>query len=187
MGCVFRSTKFSHHWNLRRKFESIILFSIISQHWDDGSGWNSSSQTTRTKSYCIINIPLHRWSCGCFMSMDLQCILFKCNFYLYRTGREHDLQNPWGTLFIPTKLPYLMYRKHCVEGLKLQTRSLGPFYWHGLNFIPAWINSHIPCRVWDKITFPFPNFNGITAEDWEWMSKFIPHFPGCVIPYPYRD
>ena len=31
-------------------------------------------------------------------------------------------------------------------------------------------------RVWDEITYPFPNFNGCTVEVWKWISNFIPHF-----------
>ena len=31
-------------------------------------------------------------------------------------------------------------------------------------------------KVWDEITYPFPNFNGCTVEVWEWISNFIPHF-----------
>ena len=29
------------------------------------------------------------------------------------------------------------------------------------------------CKVWDKITYPFPNF---TIEIWEWINNFIPQF-----------
>ena len=32
-------------------------------------------------------------------------------------------------------------------------------------------------KVCDKITYPFPNFNGATVEVWECISYFIPHFP----------
>ena len=37
--------------------------------------------------------------------------------------------------------------------------------------------------MWDKVTYPLPNFNGATAavEVWEWISNFIPHFTGHVI------
>ena len=35
----------------------------------------------------------------------------------------------------------------------------GPVYWHGLTSIPAWMNNHMPCKMWDEITYPFPNFN----------------------------
>ena len=37
--------------------------------------------------------------------------------------------------------------------------------------------------MWGEITYPFPNFNGCTIEVREWISKFIPHFPGHVITY----
>ena len=32
-----------------------------------------------------------------------------------------------------------------------------------------------------------PKLNSATVEVWEWMHKFIPHFTGRVITYPYRD
>ena len=38
-------------------------------------------------------------------------------------------------------------------------------------------------KVLDKITYPFPNFNGPTVEVWEWISNFIPHFIIDVIIY----
>ena len=50
-----------------------------------------------------------------------------------------------------------------------------PFYYHGLTFISAWISNYIHYNVWDKITYPFPNFNCATIEVWEWISNFIPH------------
>ena len=41
--------------------------------------------------------------------------------------------------------------------------------------------------MWDKITYPFFNFNDVTVEIWERISNVIPHFPERVITYPYRD
>ena len=29
-------------------------------------------------------------------------------------------------------------------------------YWHGLTLISAWINNHMPSKVWDDITYPLP-------------------------------
>ena len=43
----------------------------------------------------------------------------------------------------------------------------GPFYWHGLTLIPAWVSNYIHYKVWDETTYPFPNFNGATLEVWE--------------------
>ena len=47
----------------------------------------------------------------------------------------------------------------------------------------TWISNVIHHEVWDNITYPFPNFNGVTVEVWEWIINFIPHFTGHVIPY----
>ena len=49
--------------------------------------------------------------------------------------------------------------------------------------IPAWISNNMPSKVCDKITYPFPNFNGCTVEVWEWIINFIPHFIMFVITY----
>ena len=40
----------------------------------------------------------------------------------------------------------------------------GPFYWHDLTLIPAWINNHTSSKKWDEITYPFLNFNGVAVE-----------------------
>ena len=58
---------------------------------------------------------------------------------------------------------------------------------HGLTLIPAWICNNIHYKVWDEITYLFPNFNGVTVEVWEWISNFIPYFAGYVITYPCWD
>ena len=42
----------------------------------------------------------------------------------------------------------------------------------------------MPSKMWDNVTYPFPNFNGCTVEVWEWISKFIAHFLMDVITYP---
>ena len=51
--------------------------------------------------------------------------------------------------------------------------------------IPAWIRNHMPSKVCDEITQPFPNFNGWTVEFWEWISNFITFFIIVVITYPH--
>ena len=40
----------------------------------------------------------------------------------------------------------------------------GPFYEHGLTWIPVWTSNYIHYNVWDEITYPFLNFNGCTVE-----------------------
>ena len=35
----------------------------------------------------------------------------------------------------------------------------------------------------DEITYPFPNFNGVTVEVWEWLNNFIAYFTTRVVTY----
>ena len=44
---------------------------------------------------------------------------------------------------------------------------LGPFWSPWINFNPSMD------KVWDEITYPFPNVRGATIEIWEWISNFI--------------
>ena len=59
---------------------------------------------------------------------------------------------------------------------------MAPFYKHGLTLIPASISNYIHYKVWDEITYQFPNFSG---DVWEWVSNL--HFTGHVIAYPCWD
>ena len=38
--------------------------------------------------------------------------------------------------------------------------------------------------MWDEIAYLFPNLNGVPVEVWEWISNFIPNFPGHAITNP---
>ena len=42
-----------------------------------------------------------------------------------------------------------------------------------LNLNPSMISNHIHYKVWEEITYPFPNFNGCANEVWEWISNLI--------------
>ena len=55
--------------------------------------------------------------------------------------------------------------------------------WLILTFIAAWTSNHMPSKVWNEITYPFPNFHGCTIEVWEWIRNFIPHFIMIAIIY----
>ena len=58
---------------------------------------------------------------------------------------------------------------------------MGPHLLTWINFNPS--KDHIPSKVWDEITYPFPNFNGRTVEGWEWISNFTAHYTLDVIDY----
>ena len=75
--------------------------------------------------------------------------------------------------------PNIIY-KICIN-----VNSWNPLYQHGLIFIPPRINHHMPCKVWDEITYPITNFNGCTVDVWKTISYFVPHIIKNVITYPY--
>ena len=52
----------------------------------------------------------------------------------------------------------------------------GPYYKHGLTYIPAWISNYIHYKVWDKITYPFPNLSGANH-----VSKWGTIIISCLI------
>ena len=51
--------------------------------------------------------------------------------------------------------------------------------------IPVWLSNSLASKVWDEITYPFPNFNSCTIKIWEWISNLIPHFIMDLITYPW--
>ena len=51
-----------------------------------------------------------------------------------------------------------------------------PFYYLGLTLIPLWLSNHMPGKVWDEITYSFPNF----IEVWEWISNIISLYNGRI-------
>ena len=53
--------------------------------------------------------------------------------------------------------------------------------------IPAWLSNHMPCKVWDEIIYPFPNYNCETVDVWEWISNFISYIIVGVITNPCWD
>ena len=53
--------------------------------------------------------------------------------------------------------------------------------------IPAWISNHLSSKVWDQITYTFPNLNSATVEVWKWISNFIPNFVMDVITHSCWD
>ena len=65
--------------------------------------------------------------------------------------------------------------------------SCGLICLHWLTLIPACISNQAPSKIWDEITYSFPNFNGSTVEVWEWISYLTPQFIMGVLTYPCWD
>ena len=49
----------------------------------------------------------------------------------------------------------------------------GPFYWHGLILILAWISNNFSIKVWDEINYPIPN---ILQWLYRWSLRMEKHF-----------
>ena len=60
--------------------------------------------------------------------------------------------------------------------------QLGLLYWIGLIWITVWIINHKHYKLWDEITYPFPNFNSTTVQVCEWISftKHVIIYPGML-------
>ena len=94
------------------------------------------------------------------------------------------------------KMPSAKWRPFCLGPNVLTTRicvsadfvwHLDPWdvrYWFKTRYIThiwppllTWIkfnasmNKKLHYKVWDEITYPFPNFNGATVYVWEWISN----------------
>ena len=52
-----------------------------------------------------------------------------------------------------------------------------------INFNPAWIRNCNDYKVLDEISYPLPNFNGVTVEAWKWKRNSISYFTGRMITY----
>ena len=50
-----------------------------------------------------------------------------------------------------------------LHALLCSLHARGPFSLHGLTLIQAWISNYIHHKVWDKLTYQFPNFNRSTV------------------------
>ena len=94
-------------------------------------------------------------------------------FYLSQAVGQWDMLSPaFAVMALGDRLPYPVY--------KVILTILGPH-------LPTWISNYIHHKVWNEITYPFPNFNGCIVEVWEWISNFIPHLTGHVVTYPWSD
>ena len=66
---------------------------------------------------------------------------------------KHTSQQLWPRFTFDCVSPWSSFtQKPCID-----TRSR----------VPAWIRKYMHYKVWDEITYPFPNFNGGVVEVWE--------------------
>ena len=59
-----------------------------------------------------------------------------------------------------------------------------PLLFTRFNVNPSMNTNHMPGKMCNGITYPFPNFTGATVEVWESISNFFPYFIMNVFTYP---
>ena len=105
---------------------------------------------------------------------DVIMMILLC-FVLLRLYHQFLLNQHDSFIYIFPYMLYIVYNILCIFPI-FQTHDYP---------IETWISNPMSSKVWDEITYPFPNFNGATV--WEWMSNFIPYHVMNVMIYPCRD
>ena len=83
-----------------------------------------------------------------------------------------------------SRMTYVCFSKLGHHWFFLLKTFVSPFTNMVLTVIQAGIINYTHYKVWDEISYPFPNFNGYSIEVWKWISNFIPHHNIYVIPPP---
>ena len=56
-----------------------------------------------------------------------------------------------------------------------------------ITLTPVWISKYIHYKMWDEITYPFPNLISAIVDVWEWIINFVTHSTTNVLTYPCWD
>ena len=140
-----------------------ILFLHIPPHWHDTGSWNPFSKTKNCLFY-MVNIMGDAVLATQGARASATMIFTMLNRINYAPAGKGSI-----TLYILNVCRnYIMY-------------------WHLTFLIPAWISNYNHYKVWDEITYAFPNLNSVTVEVCEWINNLISQFTGHVITYPCWD
>ena len=130
-----------------------LSFRILSFMWKYGyaSFQNLTDECLFVMCFNILkkSIYIYIWMYHFYHSFDLNNKLFGCTL---------SRKTSWVTLYMSYLIIYfLMFLS----------------WWHVVTLIQTWISNYNHYKLWDEISYPFPNFNGVTVEVWEWISNFI--------------
>ena len=90
---------------------------------------------------------------------------------IYGTWMENNLDKLYllpiqtSCRFLVTSLVRTVQRLHLKQITVSNSRwwLQGVLYWYEFILIPAWLSNHINHQVWNEITAPCPNYNGVIA------------------------
>ena len=107
-------------------------------------------------NWTVKSYKSYGWSCRVLLIFIMDRNVVSCNFRVIYLNLIFDYS--------------LIYNCSVKQGSLLLTQS---------NFDPAWMNNHIPSKMWHEITYPSPDFIGCTVDFRNFRilgSFFIPHF-----------
>ena len=97
-------------------------------------------------------------------------------YYIWSRRSTHNFVTPLSLVIHGTGILIMVPGTVGSQGIVKQT------------IIPKFtvFNSHMPSKVCDEITYPFPDWSGCTVEVWGRISSFVQHFTMDVITDPCR-
>ena len=123
--------------------------------------WDFNRTLFEAKMMWIIIYFLNQWSIGLQWSTMIIQPLAKSVTYFYL----------WNIVVFNTI--------HCESAKRMCFNTLT----NSLYIILTWINNHDQRKMWDEITYLFPNFNVYTVDVLEWINNFTSHVIMNVITY----
>ena len=126
------------------------------------------------------------------LTTSIGCLHAQCTTATYSIIPECDDALASGTYPSCSSLPKAMANHRIICELHTAAdlsvlKGVARVLYHGqvmIRNIPAWISNHMLSKVWDEVTYPFPNSNGCTVEVWEWISNSIPLYAMSATTYP---
>ena len=146
----------------------LVAWSAAPSHYLNQS-WNIANWTFGNKRSCNLKIYIFP-----FKKKHLKMSLGKWWPFCYGLNvLNHVGQTYILSLLQSMSAPHFCYSDY-LQASKVNSTVViwGPFYWHGVELIPAWIRNYTQ----DWITYLFTNLNGRPVEVWTLISNFIPHF-----------
>ena len=179
------------HWNLctLRKHDDVIKWKHFPRYWPFVRGIHRSPVNSPHKGqwcgalmFSLIYAWINDWvnnkqSWGWWFETPTCSLWRHCNDCAILGMRWKKLSwvtlwhtNLWYLCDVHTRviMLHLFYQIICVH---VQNFTRGPFYQRGWTLIPGRISNHVPSKVWNAITYTFPNLNGATVGVWEWISN----------------
>ena len=155
---------FKFHWSLTecQKHKDLTILVLILEY----SGWNLSMLWVLMA--CHLVSPWHH-----------QAYYWQWRTHLYLSSTRKDFHNLRHLTFEKWYRNWYLYIAPS-KFSATRVKRLGPLLSKWSTFNPAWINNHMPSKVWNEITYPFPNLIDCTISlfgmDTSFRSTF---YNGC--------